>query len=214
MDSYCLVKCGHINILRGRWTFLTYCGVDSYYFVNADILRGRSICDIYCCVDSYYFVNADIWRGRSIFDIYCCVDSYYFGNADILRGRSIFEYSKNNTQNLLFFQNFDVNYRMIQIFKIQYLAMVVEMGCIMTASKSMIQRHKKLSAHNEQIKFWGPIFKIFISTNILKVSKLLFFCKIRSSRPHLPKWKDTICFFLKNQILKILDIIQIANLDI
>ena len=104
-----------------------------------------------------------------------------------------------------FFQNFDVNYRMIQIFKIQYLAMVVEMGCIMTASKSMIQRHKKLSAHNEQIKFWGPIFKIFISTNILKVSKLLFFCKIRSSRPHLPKWKDTISFFLKNRVLIILD---------
>ena len=124
---------------------------------------------IYCCAQCHYFVSAVILRGRSIYDIYCGARCYYFVNAVIIRPRSIFEYSKNNTQNLLFFQNFDVNYSIIQIVQIQYLSMVVEMGCIMTGSKSMIQSHKKLSAHNAQIKFSGPIFKIFISPNILKV---------------------------------------------
>ena len=57
------------------------------------------------------------------------------------------------------------------------MAKVVEMGFIMTALKSMIECHKKLSAHNAQIKFSGPIFKISILPNILKIRKLVFFEK-------------------------------------
>ena len=87
------------------------------------------------------------------------------------------------------------------------------MGFIMTVSKSIIQSHKNYRLIMHRSNSQDQFLKFSYITSYIEGLKIVVFWKIRSSGPHLPKWKDTICFYLKNWILKILDIIEIVNFE-